>query len=423
MGFDVTYTAKWSKLAITQNIFEAGVVTSNDKYILGQELKITATTYLGYDFVGWYCNDTLIADSCEYTFRTSANNETYTAKWKIKDELKNFKFSSKLKFCEIEGVYDKTITEVVIPDYVTSIGKYAFSDCSGFASITIPDSVTSIGIGAFENCSGLTSIVIPDSVTSIGDSAFSNCTSLISISIGIGVTSIDSYAFEGCSGLTKVNICSIENWCSINFNNSYSNPLSYAHNLYLNGVLVTDLIVPDTITSIKSYAFLTCSGLTNITIPDSVTSIKSCAFFTCSGLTSITIPDSVTSIDGYAFGGCSGLENINVALNNTKYYSLNNCIIEKETNTLILGCKNSIIPDSVTSIGSGAFSNCSGLTSITIPNSVTYIGDYAFEGCSKLKEIHYNGTIEEWNKIQKESWWNDGTGDYTVYCTDSNITK
>lgn len=136
MGFDVTYTAKWSKLATTQNISGAGVVTSlNDKYVLGQELKITATSCLGYDFVGWYCNDTLVADSCEYTFRTSANNETYTAKWKIKDELKNFKFSSNLKFFEIEGVYDKTITEVVIPDYVTSIGKYAFNSERDFRKI------------------------------------------------------------------------------------------------------------------------------------------------------------------------------------------------------------------------------------------------------------------------------------------------
>ena len=411
MGFDVTYTAKWSKLAITQNIFEAGVVTSNDKYILGQELKITATTYLGYDFVGWYCNDTLIADSCEYTFRTSANNETYTAKWKIKDELKNFKFSSKLKFCEIEGVYDKTITEVVIPDYVTSIGKYAFSDCSGFASITIPDSVTSIGIGAFENCSGLTSIVILDSVTSIGDSAFENCSGLTSViwnaenctkagssynpifgnsnnltavTIGDNVKTIPSYAFYNCSGLTSIVIpdsvtsigSSVFKGCSgltivtLPFIGAELNRTESAHFGYIFGAnsdsnnsqyvpsdLKTVVISNNSgVTSIGDYAFQDCCGLTSIDIPDSVTSIGIGAFYNCSGLTSIDIPDSVTSVGYSAFKGCSGLTSI-------------------------------VIPDSVTSIGGGAFENCSGLTSIVIPDSVTSIGDYAFSHCSGLTSI------------------------------------
>ena len=346
MGFDVTYTAKWSKLAITQNIFEAGVVTSNDKYILGQELKITATTYLGYDFVGWYCNDTLIADSCEYTFRTSANNETYTAKWKIKDELKNFKFSSKLKFCEIEGVYDKTITEVVIPDYVTSIGKYAFSDCSGFASITIPDSVTSIGIGAFENCSGLTSIVILDSVTSIGDSAF-----------------------ENCSGLTSV-IWNAENCTKAG--SSYNPIFGNSNNL-------TAVTIGDNVKTIPSYAFYNCSGLTSIDIPDSVTSIGDSAFKGCSGLKSVTIGNSVTSIGGGAFENCSGLTSVTIGNSVTSIGggAFENCS----------GLTSIVIPDSVTSIGDYAFSHCSGLTSITIPNNVTSIGEFAFSYCRGLTSV------------------------------------
>ena len=434
MGFDVTYTAKWSKLAITQNIFEAGVVTSNDKYILGQELKITATTYLGYDFVGWYCNDTLIADSCEYTFRTSANNETYTAKWKIKDELKNFKFSSKLKFCEIEGVYDKTITEVVIPDYVTSIGKYAFSDCSGFASITIPDIVNSIGIGAFENCSGLTSIVILDSVTSIGDSAFENCSGLTSViwnaenctkagssynpifgnsnnltavTIGDNVKTIPSYAFYNCSGLTSIVIpdsvtsigSSVFKGCSgltivtLPFIGAELNRTESAHFGYIFGAnsdsnnsqyvpsdLKTVVISNNSgVTSIGDYAFEDCCGLTSITIPDSVTSIGIGAFYNCSGLTSIDIPDSVTSIGDSAFKGCSGLKSVTIGNSVTSIGggAFENCS----------GLTSIVIPDSVTSIGGGAFENCSGLTSVTIPNSVTSIGDYAFSHCSGLTSI------------------------------------
>ena len=448
MGFDVTYTAKWSKLAITQNIFEAGVVTSNDKYILGQELKITATTYLGYDFVGWYCNDTLIADSCEYTFRTSANNETYTAKWKIKDELKNFKFSSKLKFCEIEGVYDKTITEVVIPDYVTSIGKYAFSDCSGFASITIPDSVTSIGIGAFENCSGLTSIVILDSVTSIGDSAFYNCSGLKSVTIGNSVASVGGGAFYNCSGLKSVTI-----------GNSVT---SIGGGAFENCSGLTSIVIPDSVTSIGDYAFSHCSGLTSITIPNNVTSIGEFAFSYCRGLTSVTIGNGVTSIGISAFKDCSLIEVIWNAENCTKAGSPYNLIFRNnnlKTVTIgdnvktipsyaFYGCSglksvtigNSVtsidyqafygcngltsitIPNSVTSIDDSAFYSCIGLTSVTIGNGVTYIGDKAFYGCRGLSEIRFNGTISRWNAISKGDYWKfNVSSSCKVICTDGEI--
>ena len=348
MGFDVTYTAKWSKLAITQNIFEAGVVTSNDKYILGQELKITATTYLGYDFVGWYCNDTLIADSCEYTFRTSANNETYTAKWKIKDELKNFKFSSKLKFCEIEGVYDKTITEVVIPDYVTSIGKYAFRDCSGFASITIPDSVTSIGDSAFRNCSGLESITLPF--------------------IGAKLNGTENTRFGYIFGT-----------------NYYGESKEYIPR-NLRTVVISN---SSGVTSMGNDAFSGCSGLTIITIPDSVTSIGFAMFRECRRLESITLPFIGAELNGtknthfgYVFGASSYSDN-------SKYVpsSLKTVIISNSSGVTSIGerafyeCSgltSITIPDNVTSIGHSAFDGCAGLTSITIPGSVTSIGDYAF---------------------------------------------
>ena len=176
--------------------------------------------------------------------------------------------------------------------------------------------VTSIGNYAFQNCSGLTSVTIPNSVTSIGESAFSGCSGLTSVTIPNSVTSIEHRVFYACTGLTSVTI-------------------------------------PNSVVSIGDYAFFWCRSLTSITIPNSVTSIGECAFRDCSGLTSINIPGSVTSIGNYAFQGCRGLTSMTIMSGNTKYDSRENCnaIIETSTNTLVAGCKNTIIPNSVTSIG------------------------------------------------------------------------
>ena len=291
-----------------------------------------------------------------------------------------------------------SITSIIIPNSVTSIGNYAFRGCSGLASVTIPNSVINIGLGAFEGCSGLTSVTIPNSMTFINESAFQNCSGLTSVTIPNSVTSIDSWAFSGCCGLTSISIpnsvTSINNGafelCSGLTSLTIPNSIKSIYFGAFSGCSgLTSVIIPNSVTYISDYAFSECSALTSITIPNSVTYIGNGAFRGCTGLTSVTIPNSVTNICGVPFYGCSGLTSIMVENDNAKYDSRDNCnaIIETSSNTLIAGCKSTIIPNDVTSIDGSAFINCSSLTSISIPKSVTSIGSYAFSGCSNLTSV------------------------------------
>ena len=325
-----------------------------------------------------------------------------------------------------------TLTEVIIPDGVTSIGVQAFYDCSRLESVAIPGTVTSIGssaflgtkfyesqpdglvvfgkvvykmkgssptvmtvpegivcIGdyAFENCTGLTHVTIPSSVTSIGMLAFWNCSSLTSVTIPDSVTSIGQGAFCNCSGLTSVTIPN--RVTSIGRDAFADTPFYY---FQPNGLVVfgkvaykmkgscpASVVIPDGIVSITDEAFFNCSGLSSVTLPNGIESVGEYAFSGCTGLSGMTLPHSVKVIGYCAFSECSGLTQMTIP---SSVAHIAACAFENCT-----ALADVTVGYGVRSIGPMAFNGCTSLTNIAIPASVTSIGGSAFQGCRSLLNV------------------------------------
>ena len=316
------------------------------------------------------------------------------------------------------------LTAVTLPNAMTSIGRNAFRDCTGLTTVTISNSVTSIGSYAFYGCTGLTEVTIPNAMTDIGGWAFTYCTglqtviwnahnvqdiplnksgtpmppflycknltdfvfgdevehipaylcynltSLKNLVIGNSVTTIGSYAFSSCTGLKKVI------WNARNANGFQDDtPFSDCENL-------TEFVFGDEVEHIPDYLCYNLTSLKNLVIGNSVTNIRSHAFKGCTGLTAVTLPNAMTDIGGWAFAYCTGLTEVTIP--NAVTY------IGSGAFSGCTGLTEVTIPNAVTEIGFRAFSGCTGLTEVTIPNAVTHIGDGVFAYCTGLKKVIWN---------------------------------
>jgi len=313
--------------------------------------------------------------------------------------------------------------DYMLPASVTSIGDYAFENCTSLTNITMGSNVASIGMGVFWSCSGLTTVVIPNSVTSIGNSAFYACSGLTNVTLGNRVTVIGSGAFEDCGSLTTIvipaSVSYLEDYVFDECGSLTAITVDPANPYYCspNGVLFNhdqttlmqypeaktgSYIIPDSVTSFGYSAFNYCTNLTSLAIDNKVASIENYLFYGCSSLVSVSIGTGVTNLGYDAFAYCTSLASVT-------------------------------IPGQVTSIGSEAFSGDSSLTNVMIPASVTSIGSYAFAYCSSLTAItvaalnpvysSLNGVLFDGSRSTLIQFPGGVGGSYTVPATVTNIVN
>ena len=278
----------------------------------------------------------------------------------------------------VNDIGDCRDKELIIPETynekpVKKIVHLAFSGLDSIVKLVIPDSVTEIESKAFQYCTSLKEVVIGKGVTTLSDMVFYQCTSLESITFVGKVTSFGKNTFEECKSISEVHIADIASWCSATFQTAYGSPLGYGGALYCNDTLITELVIPEGVTTIGKNTFRNCTSITSIIFPESIADIEEAAFRHCTSLKSVTVPGSVKKIGWSAFYECTSLESVTLenGITNLAYY---------------------------------AFGKCTSLTSIVIPESVTSIGYNVFDGCSSLSAIYIeaaekpSGFDRDWKK-------------------------
>ncbi|MBQ8357683.1 MAG: leucine-rich repeat domain-containing protein [Clostridia bacterium] len=341
------------------------------------------------------------------------------------------------------------LTSVTVPKSVTSLGSSAFSDCTALQSAILEEGIAlhynKLNSNMFNGCSRLSSVSLPGGLTAIGANAFLNCTSLTEIAIPADVTSFGESAFSG-AGLTRVDYAgTLADWCGMTFTNAAANPVSITGNLYIGGTntITATFAIPEAVTSIGAYAFYGCTGITELNLPGGLTEVGTDAFMGCTGITKAIVPtaaigqftnanleyleinggaeipasafanftglisakigDTVTTIGSKAFSGCTALESITVPfIGNTKDGSANTAF-KYIFGSVPASLKNIVITGGTT-IAENAFSGCSNVISITIPETVTTIASNSrnmFYDCSNLAEINYNAiAVADFNHLE-----------------------
>lgn len=375
------------------------------EFPIGKKKTLTATPYMGYNFDGWYVDNELVSIDESFDFIADENMKKIEAKFIVDPRLANFEIRSDEANCTITNVIDKTIEEVAIPRMVTSIGYGAFSDCTNLKKIVLPDRLISIYAYAFSNCDSLTSIVLPR-----------------------GIKEIYSTIFNGCDSLTDVYYNgTLENWFDVRLNydslDSHdvmfldrNGEIEYEGNKYTK---YDEIIIPNTISIVGGYQFYGFKNIKDITISSYVEKIGYYAFFSCYNLENIYYngtPDDWCNINMESSPmECANniyfIDRNGTIEHNGKYYKkITELVVPDSISEICDGLfmnfsmNKVVISNGINKIGIRAFSCCDNLTEIVIPNSIKDICFDSFGGCLNLSKVYYEGTIDEWQEINIDSY-------------------